>query len=208
MLKQSDIRRICCGAYQENAYLVCPEGRGDAFLVDPGDDLTALRRAIGESGRSLSAILLTHGHFDHILAAQPLAEETGAAVYIHAGDAEMLDDPAKCAYSPEVCRLGPPEGLARTLYGAEIEACGVPVRVLHTPGHSKGSVCLLAEGNILFSGDTLFCAGYGRTDLYGGDDAQMVRSLKRVLALPGETAVLPGHGPATTIAAERRRYGL
>ena len=208
MLQTSDIRRICCGAYQENAYLVCPQGRTDAFAVDPGDDLPALRRAIAGSGRSLAAILLTHGHFDHMLAAQPLAEESGATVYIHAADAEMLDDADKCAYSPEVSRLRPPRGLARVPYGETVEVCGQALRVLHTPGHSRGSVCLLAEGNILFSGDTLFCAGYGRTDLHGGDDAQMLRSLKARISIPGETVVLPGHGPATTIAAERRRYGL
>ena len=117
MLKQSDIRRICCGAYQENAYLVCPEGRGDAFLVDPGDDLPALRRAIGESGRSLSAILLTHGHFDHILAAQPLAEDYAPEL------TQLHDWPysiAAIAYEPlrQMLAAGRAEGLSFTVASA------------------------------------------------------------------------------------------
>lgn len=205
-----NLTRIVCGSYQENAYLVCPEGREDAFFIDPGDGLEVLQRALNQSGRRLSAILLTHGHFDHILAAQPLAAATGAKVYIHVQDAPMLADPEKSAYSPEVCRLTPPVGLTWEGLDNEVEVCGFKIKVLHTPGHSAGSVCLyLEENGILFSGDTLFRAGYGRTDLYGGNDADMVRSLKMLLTtLPGETRVYPGHGDDTTLMAERRRYGL
>lgn len=207
MLREENIRRIVCGAYQENAYLVCPDGREDAFLIDPGDGLEALEAAIADSGRKLAAILLTHGHFDHMLAAQPLSRATGAPVYIHEGDAEMLADPEKCAYAPEVCRLPPPSGLAWTPYGDALTVCGETLTVLSTPGHSRGSVCLMGE-RVLFSGDTLFEAGYGRTDLHGGSDAEMVRSLRMLLTLPEDRTVLPGHGPATTLAAERRRYRL
>ena len=209
MLKPENIQTIPCGAYQENAYLVCPDGRDDAFLVDPGDGLSAIQAAINASGRTLSAILLTHGHFDHILAAQPLAEHYGATVYIHENDAEMLDDPEKSAYAPEVCLLPPPCGLPRTCYGKTVEVCGETLHVLHTPGHSLGSVCLYDEaGGILFTGDTLFRAGYGRTDLHGGSERHMITSLTFLLALPGKLTAYPGHGPATTIAQERRRYGL
>ena len=209
MLRPENIRAVVCGAYQENAYLVCPDGRSDAFIVDPGDDLPALTRALTESGRKLSAIALTHGHFDHMLAAAPLSRMTGAKVYVRSEDAEMLSDPAKSCFNAEVSVLPFPEAFLENELPDEIELCGVNLKVLATPGHSAGSACLYdPEGNVLFSGDTLFCAGFGRTDLYGGSGVQLRHSLRTLFALPGETRVLPGHGPETTIAAERRRYGL
>lgn len=210
MLKINDIKTIHCGSLAENAYLVCPEGRDDAFIVDPGDGLHPLMLALQASGRKLAAILLTHGHFDHILAAQPLNELYDAPVYIHALDAQMLDNPNKSSYMPDVCQLEPPENLPREHYGSELEVCGVKLQVIHTPGHSMGSVCLYdPEGRIMFSGDTLFRAGYGRSDLYGGSNADLIRSLKSLLTtLPGETIVLSGHGNETNIALEKRRYGL
>ena len=209
MLRPENIRAVVCGAYQENAYLVCPDDRGDAFIVDPGDDLPALTRALSESGRRLSAIVLTHGHFDHMLAAAPLSRMTGAKVYVHPEDAEMLSDPAKSCFNAEVSVLPFPEAFLEDELPDEIELCGIKLKVLATPGHSAGSACLYdPEGNVLFSGDTLFCAGFGRTDLYGGSGVQLRRSLRTLFALPSETRVLPGHGPETTIAVERRRYGL
>lgn len=210
MLKINDIKTIHCGSLSENAYLVCPEGRDDAFIVDPGDGLHPLMLALQASGRKLAAILLTHGHFDHILAAQPLNELHDAPVYIHALDAEMLDSPNKSSYMPNVCQLEPPEDLPREHYGSTLEVCGVKLQIIHTPGHSMGSVCLYdPEGKIMFSGDTLFRAGYGRSDLYGGNNVDLIRSLKSLLTtLPAETIVLSGHGNETNIGLEKRRYGL
>ena len=210
MLKINDIRTISCGNLAENAYLVCPEGRDDAFIVDPGDGLHPLMLALQASKRKLAAILLTHGHFDHILAAQPLNELHDAAVYIHALDAEMLDNPNKSSSMPDICHLDPPEDLPREHYGSTLEVCGVKLQVIHTPGHSKGSVCLYdPEGKIMFSGDTIFRAGYGRSDLHGGNNLDLIRSLKSLLTtLPEETIVLSGHGNETTIGLEKRRYGL
>ena len=210
MLKINDIKTVHCGSLSENAYLVCPEGRDDAFIVDPGDGLHPLMLALQASGRKLAAILLTHGHFDHILAAQPLNELHDAPVYIHQLDAEMLDSPTKSSYMPNVCQLQPPEDLPREHYGSTLEVCGLKLHIIHTPGHSMGSVCIYEpEGKILFSGDTLFRAGYGRSDLYGGSNVDLIRSLKSLLTtLPGETIVLSGHGGETDIALEKRRYGL
>lgn len=190
------IERIVCGDYQENAYLV-----DDRILIDPGDDLDALRAA-----GKCETILLTHGHFDHMLAAEPLQKETGAEVWIHESDEPMLKDEALSVYNPEVSRLTQPKEIQSKTFREGDAAAGFTV--LHTPGHTSGSVCFYKESEgILFSGDTLFRAGFGRTDMPGGSRRELYQSLMRLLALPDETVVYPGHGEATTIGEERRRYG-
>lgn len=203
------IKTIECGAYQENAYLLCPEGGRDAVLIDPGDDLPRLERALGDAGRTLRAILLTHGHFDHILAAQPLSRITGAPVYVHDADMEMLCNEAKNAYSAACSSLPSPVNLLADPLEKSIDVAGIHFEVIHTPGHTCGSVCFYDRENaLLFSGDTLFCAGFGRMDLFGGSPSDMRHSLRRLFDLPGETMVYCGHGGSTTIAAERGRYRL
>ena len=202
------IRAVSCGMIQENAYVVRAEGRDDCVVIDPGDDFPALKRAVGES--RLAAILLTHGHFDHTLGAARLAAETGAPVYIRPEDTDMLNDAELNGYAGLMGALSMPGPALNALpLGEALSAAGMAFRVLHTPGHSRGSACLhLPEEGALFSGDTLFRDGYGRMDLYGGDPDQMVRSLRRLFALPAETRVYPGHGGATTIGAEAARYRL
>lgn len=203
-----DIRTIPCGLYQANAYLVGRGDRDDCVVIDPGDDAGKLLAAVGD--RKLAAIVLTHGHFDHVLAAHPLAEATGAPVYIRAEDIEMLNDPALNGLSELTGGRAENLPLIRAVpLGTSLDAAGIDFAVLPTPGHSKGSACLYLEGEgVLFSGDTLFEAGYGRMDLHGGDSRAMLESLKALFALPGETRVYPGHGGATTIARERARYRL
>ena len=202
-----NIQAVSCGIIQENAYIVSRDGRDDCVVIDPGDDFAKLQKALGD--RPVGAILLTHGHFDHILAAGPLSEATGAPVYIHAADAEMLNDSVLNGYAGLMGGfVQGPEVKAEALSG-RFEACGLAFDVLHTPGHSKGSVCLyLKDEGVLFSGDTLFEAGYGRVDLHGGDMRAMLNSLKALFELPGETAVYPGHGGPTTLAREKARYRL
>ena len=201
------IHAVSCGMIQENAYIVAREGRGDCAVIDPGDDYPKLKRAIGS--RRVGAILLTHGHFDHILAVGPMADEFSAPVYIHAGDVEMLNDSRLNGFADLTGGVVEGPAIHATPFGDALDACGLRFTVLHTPGHSKGSVCLyLADEGALFSGDTLFEAGFGRTDLHGGDHRALAASLKALLALPGETRVYPGHGGATTIARERARYKL
>lgn len=195
-----------CGAYQENAYLVADEGSDVCVLIDPGDDAGALRALIARSGRKPAAILLTHGHFDHMLGAQLF----DLPVYVHASDAELLTDPAKCAFDSLISSMPMPEGLKITPYGEELHIAGMDFRVLHTPGHTAGSVCLyLPDEAVMFSGDTLFQAGFGRMDLYSGSQKAMRHTLMYLLReLPPEICVYPGHGPVTSIGTEKDRYEL
>lgn len=198
-----------CGAYQENAYLLCPEGTKDVVLIDPGDDLEGLKAKLAQSGRRLKGILLTHGHFDHMLSAQPLSLVTGAPVYVHAADQAMLCDARLNAYDPAAASQPCPKDFEADELEEKIEIAGICFQVLHTPGHTPGSVCYYdTENGVLFSGDTLFCAGFGRMDLPGGSPAQMRASLRKLFQLPADTRVLCGHGGETTIAAERARYRL
>ena len=203
-----NIQTVLCGMIQENCYIVSVPGRADCVVIDPGDEYPKLRQAL--AGRRVAAILLTHGHFDHIMAAGELAAEHGAPVYVGAQDVEMLNDAQINGYAH---LMGVPgmDGPALTgePYGEALSAAGLDFRVLPTPGHSRGSVCLyLQDEGVLFSGDTLFCAGFGRLDLHGGSVQDMERSLRTLFTLPGETRVYPGHGEATTIGAERTRYRL
>ena len=201
------IETIVCGALEENAYIVSREGEQSAFLIDPGDDYAALVRAL--SGRKLEAICLTHAHYDHMLAAPGLIADTGAKLYAGAKDMPALNDARLNLYAPGWSRLPAPQGLKAIAYGEELEVCGVRLQVIPTPGHTPGGVCLYAKDEgVLFSGDTLFCAGYGRVDFPGSNAADMRQSLLKLFALPGETRVLPGHGEETTIARERARYQL
>ena len=202
------IRSVCCGTIQENAWIVGLEGRDDCVVVDPGDEYSKLAKAIGD--KKVSAILLTHGHFDHIMAVGELAAATGAPVYIHPLDMEMLDD---MRLNGGLGLMGvsamPGPAIHAKALDEELSAAGMDFEIIHTPGHSKGSVCLyLPDEGALFAGDTLFMGGFGRMDLHGGSPLEMRESLRRLFTLPGEVRVYPGHGPSTTIGDERSRYRL
>ena len=202
-----DIIRVVCGMYEENAYIVKKEGNDNLLIIDPGDDLEELRLAIARAGGKPEAIALTHGHFDHTLAAGPLAKEYNCPIYAHPGDLEMLEDEKLNAYNREVSRLPSPKGLKVHLYGEEFEAAGIAFKVLNTPGHSEGSVCLYAEEEkVMFSGDTIFRAGFGRMDLAGGSMMSMRNSLRELFDMDHDIKVYPGHGEYTTIGEECGRY--
>lgn len=203
------VQTIPCGAYQANAYLLLPQDSRAALLIDPGDDLELLKKTLADSARTLKVILLTHGHFDHMLAAQPLSRITGAPVFIHSLDEELLSSAYLNCYNADCSVLPCPKDFEADLLEADFRFEGLHFDVLHTPGHTKGSVCFYdAENKCLFSGDTLFRAGFGRMDLPGGSPAQMRASLKRLFDLPSDTLVYCGHGESTTIGAEKGRYRL
>lgn len=196
------IETVLCGAYEENAYIVSMEGREDCVVIDPGDDVPALEKAT--EGRRVEAILLTHGHFDHILGAYALREKTGAHVYISAADMPMLSDVKLNLYNASVSRepFRPVEDAKA--YGETLEICGMKLDICPTPGHTPGSVCLYEKSQgVIFTGDTLFMGGYGRTDFPGGSFAQLRQSLRFLLFLPGETVFYAGHGQHGRIGENR-----
>lgn len=171
-------------------YILWQEGREDCIVIDPGADAASIRRACG--GRRIAAILLTHGHFDHMAAAGELLDE-GAALVIHRLDAPMLADPELNVSWMIGRRITCPAATHLVGEGDTVEYAGIALRVLHTPGHTPGSVCYEA-GEHLFTGDTLFDHGYGRTDLPGGDAAAMMDSLRRVMPMQADHQIYAGHG--------------
>ena len=189
-----NILTLTLGPLATNCYLVWQEGRTDAVIIDPAANSRKMTVALQARGLRPVCFLLTHAHFDHIGALKPLyAAAPDARVYV--GDQDK-DDPCDMAY----------DLLTYTdTYqdGDTVEAAGLSFRVLGTPGHTPGSVCLLC-GEALFSGDTLFAGSYGRTDFKGGSMQDMYASLRKLAALPPQTRVLPGHGPESTIEDELR----
>lgn len=201
------IDRLVLGAYQTNAYLLRREGSSAAVVIDPGDDVPALDEALNRFALRPEAVLLTHGHFDHLLGAHHIKQAYGARVYIGEADAPALTEEKISLRPADALTLfepTPPDGL---LTEGECEFAGIRFRVIPAPGHTMGGVCLLAEDDgMLFTGDTLFAGGFGRTDLYGGDWTQLYHSLKRLLALDGTLFVLPGHGEGSTLDAIKRGF--
>lgn len=198
------IQTIITNAMEENAHLVCVNETGKAFVVDPGGAADEILSACEAQGCRLTDILLTHGHFDHIQAVAELHERSGAHVRIHPNDADMLTSLERSLGRPgyEQVQVAPDCPLD-ILENAELELCGLNVHVIYTPGHTAGSVSYyLPEQNVLLSGDTMFYEAFGRTDLPTGSSVQLRRSLRKLYKLPGETRVLSGHGPETTIEHE------
>jgi glyoxylase-like metal-dependent hydrolase (beta-lactamase superfamily II) len=194
------------GPLQCNCTLLGDEESGEAIVIDPGDEVGRIHRRLSELGLQLKQILITHAHIDHVGGALKLKRLTGAPILLNQDDLPQLKimaiqagwlgiDPPETAPPDETLADGMLVGLPR--YSAQ---------VLHTPGHTQGSVCLhFAPLRMLIAGDTLFAGSIGRTDLPGGNSDQIIDSIQtRLLTLPDETRVLPGHGPATTIGAERR----
>jgi hydroxyacylglutathione hydrolase len=189
-----------------NCTILGDEVTHEAIVVDPGDNIPEILSRLEKHGLTLRQIVITHAHIDHIGGAALLKKATGAPVLLNQKDLGMLNIMEIQAGwlgvpTPEVA---PPDASAED--GLAIGLSSLPAEVLHTPGHTPGSICLFfPEQHLLLAGDTLFAGSIGRTDLPGGDGRQILRSLRdRLLVLPDATRVLPGHGAETTIGEERQ----
>ena len=186
------IHTLTLGMYQTNTYIIHEENSKGCCVIDPGYEADAILRKCEALGLNVEAILLTHGHFDHVGAVKDLAADTGCRVFACAGDEQL----------PPMFTGGKLYVTDRYEEGTILNIAGLYIRVLHTPGHTPGSVCLLVD-DVIFSGDTLFAGSCGRTDI-GGSWTEIQASLKRLSLLEGDFTVYPGHGESTTLAAERR----
>ncbi len=198
------IGRIVMGMCQTNCYFVYPEGKSEVILFDPADKGDYIYHSLRDKGFTVAAILLTHGHFDHIWGLEELKELSGAKVYAYEEEKEVCENASvnvsKGAGRP--CEITADEYVKD---GATISVAGMSCQLIATPGHTKGSCCYyFEEEGILISGDTLFQESVGRTDLPTGSMSALVRSVKeKLMVLPADVKVYPGHGESTTIGYEK-----
>lgn len=198
------IKRLVVGSLSANCWIVGKESVGEGLVIDPGGNSETINHAIDETGLDIKIIVLTHGHSDHIAALRDIQDKTGAEVAIHIEDADFLE--GRGSYSSQFGisyrTPHPPERLLRE--GDTIDVGGMSFEVMHTPGHTPGSICLLTDFGI-FTGDTIFRRGIGTTLMPGSSRPQLLDSIhKKLMTLPDETVIYPGHGRETTIGAERR----
>ncbi len=203
------------GSFAANCYVVAPAAGEECVIIDPGQDAEpGLDEVLREHRLRPVAVVLTHGHLDHVWSVAPVCGAKNVPAFIHPEDRDLLTDPAKgfSVTSKEIfggLTLSEPDDVRELADGAVLKLAGLELTVDHTPGHTRGSVTFRTPANeeipdVLFSGDLLFAGSIGRTDLPGGDHQTILRSLAdKCLPLPDDTVVLPGHGPQTTIGRER-----
>ncbi|NUW45642.1 MBL fold metallo-hydrolase [Nonomuraea rhodomycinica] len=199
------------GAFQTNCYVIAPAAGEECVIVDPGQDaVDGVDELLREHRLRPVAVLLTHGHLDHVWSVAPVCGARDVPAWIHPDDRHLLSDPAAGWGSVGAqlfggITLSEPDDVRELSDGATLPLAGLEFTVDHTPGHTRGSVSFrLPDDAIMFAGDLLFAGSIGRTDLPGGDYPTILRSLAtKCLTLPDDTVVLPGHGPQTTIGHER-----
>jgi hydroxyacylglutathione hydrolase len=202
------------GAFAANCYLVAPAPGEECVIIDPGQDAErGIEELLDRYRLKPSAVLLTHGHVDHMWSVAPVCGAKGVPAYIHPDDRELLADPGKgLSLLAKQQFMGgmtfaEPDDVRQLHDGDVITVAGLDITIGHTPGHTPGSVTFRSgedDLDALFTGDLLFAGSIGRTDLPGGDHETILESLARTLTLPDATVVLPGHGPTTTIGDERK----
>ena len=197
------LKKLVVGPFASNCYIVGSESNKEGMIIDPGAEAEVILGNVKDLGLDIKSIVLTHGHIDHIGALKEVKEATGAEVTIHADEAQALQENSVSAmFGLSYPTPLPPDRLLQD--GDSIDIGDLHFLVLHTPGHSPGGICLLGQG-VVFSGDTLFNFGIGRSDLPGGSHSQLISSIHtKLMVLPDNTVVYPGHGPETTIGTERQ----
>lgn len=197
------IRSIVVGPLQVNCFIIGDEVSKEAIVIDPGDEPDMIMDIIKRNSLSVKYILCTHGHFDHVGAVSDIKRETGAKILTHEDELVIYNAAKDMAafWGYEIDPLPEPDEFVKD--GDTINIGNLSFRIIHTPGHSPGGICLYGNG-ILVTGDTLFEGSVGRTDFYGGDMGKLKESFKRLMSLPEETKVLPGHGGETNIGREKK----
>lgn len=199
--------RVICltnGVYQENCYILADPETGDAAIVDPGEDADLFLRRVETESFTLRAVWLTHAHLDHILGVKEVVERTGAPLYMHPADRPLYDGIAEQGAWLGVQAPQPPAPDHELAHGDALQLGGLGFEVRHVPGHSPGSVAFVGHG-VAIVGDAIFAGSVGRVDLPGGDGGTLLASIRdQLMTLPDETIVYSGHGPETTIGAERQ----
>ncbi len=199
------MKSLVTGELQVNCYLLGCSVSGEAMVIDPGGKAPRILEILAEQNLTLKQVVNTHGHFDHTGGNRALVEETQAELLIHPADLAILRGGAGHAMSFGCQPIEPSPEPTRLLQdGDRVDLGEFQFQVIHVPGHSPGGICLLGKGR-LFAGDNLFAGSIGRTDLPSGDQGALMKALRdRILTLPDEIVVCPGHGPETTIGRERR----
>jgi hydroxyacylglutathione hydrolase len=192
------IKCITVGPIRTNCYIVCDKVTGKAAIIDPGDEAERIISALNETECKAEYVVFTHWHADHVTAAHEVLEKTGAKLAVYEDELPYLNSMSDMGFD---IKPFSPDLLLHD--GDKFTFGNIELTVMHTPGHTHGSCCLLGQDTI-FSGDTLFREGYGRMDLPGGDPQEMSASLKKLFALEGDYKVLPGHGSFTTLEYEKR----
>lgn len=199
------LETLAVGPFQSNVFILGNGETRDAVVIDPGDDVQDILEILKKNSLKLGNVLLTHGHIDHVSGVKSLKEATGASVFLHKADVFLYEQlPTQATFfgiaADEIVQI---DKILED--GMEIGEGSLKCSVIHTPGHTPGSVCFYFPQGMVFTGDTLFRWSIGRTDLWGSSHEELMASIKdKLFKLDEKTAVYPGHGPATTIGAEKR----